>query len=67
MCTTAIRYDVHLRIFYDRIRNRRVHATAIIATAKELLVIWHMLTRNELYRYINEQRYEQKLRELEHR
>ncbi len=35
----AIRYDAHLRTFYDRIRNRRGHATAIVATAKELLVI----------------------------
>ena len=36
----AIKYDAHLRIFYDRIRNRKGHATAIVATtAKELLVI----------------------------
>jgi transposase len=33
---TAIKYYVHLRIFYNRIRNRRGHATAIVATAKEL-------------------------------
>jgi transposase len=53
----AIRYDVHLRTFYDRIRNRRGHATAIVATAKELLVIiWYMLTRNELYRYMDKQK-----------
>ncbi len=67
--TTAIKYDAHLRTFYDRIKNRRGHATAIVATtAKELLVIiWYMLTRNELYRYMNKQRYERKLRKLEHR
>ena len=43
----VIKYDAHLKIFYDRIRNRKGHATAIIvATAKELLVIkWYMLTR----------------------
>jgi transposase len=59
---TAIKYDAHLRTFYDRIKNRKGHATAIVATAKELLVIiWHMLTRNELYRYMDKQRYEQKL------
>ncbi len=64
----AIRYDAHLRIFYDRIKNRRGHATAIVATAKELLVIiWYMLTRNELYRYMDKQRYERKLQKLEHR
>ena len=41
-------------MFYDKIRNRKGHAKAIVATAKELLVIiWYMLTRNELYRYMN--------------
>ena len=61
----AIKYDAHLRTFYDRIKNRKGHAKAIVATAKELLVIiWYMLTRNELYRYMNKQRYEQKLHKL---
>ncbi|HXS59460.1 MAG TPA: IS110 family transposase [Candidatus Sulfopaludibacter sp.] len=65
---TAIRYDAHLRIFYDRIRNRKGHATAMVATAKELLVIiWYMLNRNELYRYMDKQRYERKIRKLEQR
>jgi hypothetical protein len=52
-----------MRTFYDGIKNRKGHATAIvIATAKELLVIiWYMLTRNELYRYMDKRRYEQKL------
>ena len=64
----AIKYDAHLKIFYDRIRNRKGHATAIVATAKELLVIiWYMLTRNELYRYMDKQRYERKLQKLEQR
>ena len=64
----AIKYDTHLRIFYDRIKNRRGHATAIVATAKELLVIiWYMLTRNELYRYMDKQRYERKIKKLEQR
>jgi len=63
----AIKYDTHLRIFYDR-KNRRGHATAIVATAKELLVIvWYMLTRNELYKYMDKQRYERKLQKLEQR
>jgi transposase len=66
---TTIKYDAHLRTFYDRIRNRRGHATAIvIATAKELLVIiWYMLSRKELSRYMDKQRYERKLQKLEHR
>ena len=55
---TAIKCDVHLRTFYDRLRNRKGHAKAIVATVKELLVIvWYMLTRNGLYRYMNKQRY----------
>jgi transposase len=56
---TAIKYDAHLRTFYDRIKNKKGHAKAIIVatTAKELLVIiWYMLTRNELYRYMNKQK-----------
>ena len=28
----AIKYDAHLRIFYDRIKNRKGHAKAIVAT-----------------------------------
>ncbi len=46
----AVKYDDHLRMFYDRIRNRTGHAKAIVATAKELLIIWYMLTRDGLYR-----------------
>ncbi|MDR4491495.1 MAG: hypothetical protein R2685_11430 [Candidatus Nitrosocosmicus sp.] len=50
-----------------RIKNRKGHGKAIVATAaKELLIIiWYMLTRNELYRNMNKQRYEKKLRKLE--
>jgi transposase len=63
----AVKYDNHLGIFYNRIKNRKGHGKAIvIATAKELLVIiWYMLTRNELYRHMNKQRYQKKLRKLE--
>ena len=62
----AVKYDCRLRTFYTGIRNRKGHGKAIVATAKELLVIvWYMLTRNELYRNMNKQRYQQKLRKLE--
>jgi transposase len=62
----AIKYDCRLRAFYTGIKNRKGHGKAIVATAKELLVIiWYMLTRNELYRNMNKQRYQQKLRKLE--
>lgn len=63
---TAIKYDSRLGLFYTRIKNKKGHGKAIVATAKELLVIiWYMLTRNELYRNMNKQRYQQKLRKLE--
>jgi len=64
---TAVKYDSRLSMFYTRIKNKKGHSKAIVATAKELLVIiWYMLTRNELYRNMNKQRYQQKLRKLEH-
>ena len=59
---TAVRYDKHFKIFYERLKIRKGHGKAIVATAKEMLVIiWYVLTRRELYRYMNRQRYEQKL------
>lgn len=62
---TAVRYDEHFRPFYERLKIRKGHAKAIVATAKEILVvIWYMLTRGELYRYLNRQRYQQKLSRL---
>ncbi|MFZ0327280.1 MAG: hypothetical protein WAL66_08270 [Nitrososphaeraceae archaeon] len=62
---TAVRYDEHFRTFYERLKIRKGHAKAIVATAKEILVvIWYMLTRGELYRYLNRQRYQQKLSRL---
>jgi transposase len=62
---SAIRHDHHMRTFYERIKQRKGHGKAIVATAKEMLVIiWYMLTRHQLYKYINKNRYEQKLESL---
>lgn len=62
---SAIRYDHHMRTFYERIKQKKGHGKAIVATAKEMLVIiWYMLTRHQLYRYMNRVRYEQKLERL---
>ena len=63
---SAIRHDHHIRTFYERIKQRKGHGKAIIvATAKEMLVIiWYMLTRHQLYKYMNKNRYEQKLERL---
>jgi transposase len=62
---SAIKYDQHIRKFYERIKQRKGHGKAIVATAKEMLVIiWHMLTKHQLYRYMNRSRYEEKLERL---
>jgi transposase len=62
---TAVRYDQRLKSFYERLKSRKGSAKAIVATAKEILVIiWYMLTRRELYRHMNKNRYEQKLSRL---
>ena len=62
---SAIRHDHHMRTFYERIKQRKGHGKAIVATAKEMLVIiWYMLTRHQLNKYINKSRYEQKLESL---
>ena len=59
---TAVRYDQRLKSFYERLKSRKGSAKAIVATAKEILVIiWYMLTRRELYRHMNKNSYEQKL------
>ena len=59
------RHDHHMRTFYERIKQRKGHGKAIVATAKEMLVIiWYMLTRHQLYKYMNKNRYEQKLESL---
>jgi transposase len=59
---TAVRYDQRLKSFYVRLKSRKGSAKAIVATAKEILVImWYMLTRREIYRYMNKERYKQKL------
>ena len=62
---SAIRHDHQMRTFYERIKQRKGHGKAIVATAKEMLVIiWYMLTRQQLYRFMNKNRYEQKLESL---
>ena len=58
-------HDHHMRTFYERIKQRKGHGKAIVATAKEMLVvIWDMRTRQQLDRSMNKTRYEQKLERL---
>lgn len=43
-----------LRPFYERIRIKRGRQTAVVAVARKLATLaWHLLTRNEPYRYAN--------------
>jgi len=55
-----------LRAFYERIRGRRGHGKAIVATARKLTVLfWCMLTRGEDYAHQRPALTKKKLRQLE--
>jgi len=55
-----------LRAFYERIRARRGHGKAIVATARKLTVLfWCMLTRSEDYAHQRPALTKKKLRQLE--
>ncbi len=48
--TTAIRSPGPIRAFYERIRNRRGHPIAIVATARKMAkLFWHLLTNDQDY------------------
>jgi hypothetical protein len=41
-----------LGVFFRRLKQKKNHNLAVVATARKLVVIaWHMLTKNEPYRY----------------
>ena len=62
----AVRYDPKLRLFYERVRSRRLDQKAIIATANKMLkIIWLMLTRKEVYESANRKRYIKKLNRMD--
>ena len=55
-----------LRAFYERLRARRGHGKAIVATARKLTVLfWCMLTRGEDYAHQRPALTKKKLRQLE--
>ena len=55
-----------LRAFYERVRARRGHGKAIVATARKLTVLfWCMLTRGEDYAHQRPALTKKKLRQLE--
>src|SRR5215470_16915718 len=64
--TTAIMYDNRISKFYRRIASRRGPQKAKVAAAKEMLVIiWHMLTKKEPYRTMNNDLVQRKYKRME--
>jgi transposase len=62
----AIRSPGPLRAFYERIRGRRGAHVAAVATARKMIVlIWHLLTRQEDYAWVRPALHARKLRTLE--
>lgn len=63
---TAVRFPGPLRAFYLRIRGRRGHQIAIVATgAKMAKLFWHLLVREEDYAYTLPTALAKKIRTIE--
>jgi transposase len=63
---SVVRQPGPLRAFYERIRSRRRHQVAIVATARKLACLfWCLLTREEDYAYSQPSLTKKKLRRLE--
>jgi len=61
----ARQHDPRFKAYYERVAKRRGQQKAIVAVAKEMLVvIWFMLTRHEPYRGQNLQLVERKLKRM---
>jgi transposase len=62
----AVRCDDRFKAYYERIQHRKGDGKAVVAVAKEMLVVvWHMLTKQEEYRGVREELYKRKLAKLE--
>ncbi len=65
-CWSAVRQPGPLRAFYDRVRARRGHQIAIVASARKLACLfWCLLTREEDYAFAQPSLTRKKLRRLE--
>lgn len=54
-----------LGVFFRKLAHKKNHNVAVVATARKLVVVaWHMLTKNEPYRYAQPRSTEEKLRRL---
>jgi transposase len=63
---SVVRQPGPLRAFYERVRFRRGHQVAIVATARKLArLFWCLLTREEDYAYAQPSLTRKKLRRLE--
>lgn len=63
---SVVRAPGPLRAFYERVRARRGHQVAIVATARKLACLfWCLLTRQEDYAYAQPSLTKKKLRRLE--
>jgi|GEM_PF-1440501 len=63
---SAIRTPGPLRAFHERVRARRGHGVAIVATARKMVsLFWHQLSRGEDYRHALELPTKKKLRRVE--
>ncbi len=64
----AIRWDPHWRQVHERIARRRGFSVAVVAVARRLLVlVWHLLTKNDHYRYLQPQTFVTKLQNWAYR
>ena len=63
---TAVRSPGPLRAFYQRVRARRGHAIAIVATARKMVkLFWHLLIREQDYAYTLPTALAKKIRTIE--
>jgi len=63
---TAVRGPGPLRAFFERVRGRRGHQIAIVATARKMAVLfWHLLTTERDYAYTMPTTTAKKLRAVE--
>jgi len=65
-CWSTVRAPGPLRAFYQRVKARRGHQIAIVASARKLACLfWCMLTREQHYAYAQPSLTKKKLRQLE--
>jgi transposase len=63
---TAVRSPGPLRAFYQRVRAKRGHALAIVATARKMATLfWHLLTSQQDYAYTLPTAMAKKIRTIE--